>query len=291
MLHKNSNMKLVLNSKFFNLLSPPELGAKALALGYDGIDVCVRPGHPIHPDNVETALPDAVRIWGEMGLVCPMATAPTEFTDPTASGVESMYAGCAEAGVPRLKLGFWRFHDGDDYWGLVDAARGGLAKFLKYGERYKVQTCYQVHSGQNLGSNCAGLMHLFKDFDPRLVGAYPDLGHMALDGEDYSMGLTMVRDYLSIVGIKDAVHAPQPGSEPPFVPCFVPVGKGVVNWRRAFATLKELNFDGPLTVHTEYTFDETIIRQVGYADKAPANLEESASTDVVFLRRVLGELG
>jgi sugar phosphate isomerase/epimerase len=221
-----------------------------------------------------------------MGMTCPMATAPVDFSDPAAPGAEAMYAGCAAAGVKRLKVGFWRFRDGDDYWQLVERARESLAKFVKFGERYHIQTCYQVHSGQCLGSNCAGLMHLIHGFDPSLIGAYPDFGHMALDGEDYGMGLAMVRDHLSIIGIKDALHAPQPGAEPPFVPCFVPVGKGVVNWRRALGALKRMGFDGPLTVHTEYTFNESIIRNVGYADASPPNLEEYARSDVIYLRRM-----
>ena len=30
------------------------------SFGYEGIDVCVRPGHPVHFGNVTTALPEAV---------------------------------------------------------------------------------------------------------------------------------------------------------------------------------------------------------------------------------------
>jgi len=153
-----------------------------------------------------------------------------------------------------------------------------------------VQTVYQVHSGPVLGSNCAGLMHLLRGLDPRWVGAYPDLGHMVLDGEDYPLGLAMVRDYLSIVAVKDAYHAPQPvGSAPPFVPRFVKVGSGAVNWRRALGALKALGFDGAFSVHTEYDFDESIIRQVGYADTTPPHLEEWAGADAAYLRKVWGE--
>ena len=49
-----------------------------------------------------------------------------------------------------------------------------------------------------LDQNCAGLMHLIKGFDPQHIGAYPDPGHLALDGEDWAMGLAMIGDYLSI---------------------------------------------------------------------------------------------
>lgn len=280
-------MHIVLNSKFFHTLSVPELAVKARELGFDGIDVCVRPGHPVHPANVETALPQAVTAWNAQGLLCPLATAPVTLANPDAPEVEPLYAGCAAAGVPRVKIGFFPFSPGEDYWALVDAARRALEGFTRVGERHGVQTVYQVHSGPVLGSNCAGLMHLLRGLDPRWVGAYPDLGHMLLDGEDYPMGLAMVREYLSMVAAKDAYHAPQPaGNEPPFVPRFVKLGSGAVNWRRALGALKALGFDGAFSVHTEYDFDESIIRQVGYADTTPPHLEEWARADAAYLRKV-----
>ncbi len=283
-------MEIVLNSKFFRPLDVRALAAKALALGFDGIDVNVRPGHPVNLENVAKALPAAVALWRERGLTCPLATAPVTLVDPSTAEVEPLYAGCAAARVPRVKIGFFPFAPGEDYWRLVDQARRTLEAFARVGERFGVQTVYQTHSGPVLGSNCAGLMHLFRDLDPRWLGAYPDLGHMVLDGEDYPMGLAMVRDYLSMVAVKDAHHTPQPaGHKPPFVPRFVPLGKGAVNWRRALGALKTMGFQGPFSVHTEYDFDESIIRRVGYADSTPERLEEWAQADAVFLRKAWAE--
>ena len=284
-------MEIVLNSKFFSRLSVAELGDKARALGFDGIDINVRPGHPVNPENAETALPQAVGVWREQGLTCPMATTPISWISPDAPEVEPLYRGCAAAGVSRVKLGFFAFNPGEDYWSLVDAGRRALERFARIGRKHGVQTVYQLHSGPVLGSNCAGMMHLLRDLDPQWIGAYPDLGHMILDGEDYDMGLAMVRDYLSIIGIKDAFHAPQPeGSEPPYLPRFVKLGSGAVNWRRALGALKDLGYDGPFAVHTEYEFDESIIRQVGYADETPPNLEAWAQEDAAYLRRLWTEV-
>jgi len=278
-------MRIVLNSKFFHSLGVSELGAKARELGFDGIDVSVRPGHPVNPANVEAALPRAVAAWRAQGLVCPLATAPVTLVDTAVPEVESLFAGCAAAAVPRVKIGFFPFTPGEDYWGLVETARRALEGFARVGERYGVQTVYQVHSGPVLGSNCAGLMHLLRGLDPRWVGAYPDLGHLALDGEDYPMGLAMLGEYLSIVAVKDAYHAPQPeGSEPPYVPRFVKLGRGAVNWRRALGALKDQGVDGAISVHTEYDFDESIIRRVGYAEARPPHLEEWACADAAFPR-------
>lgn len=50
-----------------------------------------------------------------------------------------------------------------------------------------------------------------------------------------------------------------------------------------------MGFDGPLTVHTEYKFDESIIRQVGYAQTSPPNVEQWAQEDAAYLRQVLAE--
>ncbi len=284
-------MQVVLNSKFFGALDVDQLGAQAELLGFDGLDICIRPGHPVNLENVESALPAAVAAWRRRGLVCPLATAPVSLIRPDAPEVVPLYRGCAAAGVPRLKIGFFPFRPGDDYWMLVDAARRALDGFAAIGQECGIQTVYQVHSGPVLGSNCAGLMHLLRGRDPRWLGAYPDLGHMVLDGEDYPMGLSMVREYLSIIAVKDAYHAPQPaGAEPPFVPRFVRLGGGAVNWRRALGALKSLGFDGAFSVHTEYEFDESIIRQVGYADARPPMLEEWARADAAFLRKMWAEV-
>jgi sugar phosphate isomerase/epimerase len=62
-----------------------------------------------------------------------------------------------------------------------------------------------------------------------------------------------------------------------------------VPWRRALGALKALGFDGAFSVHTEYDFDESIIRQVGYADTRPPHLEEWARADAAYLRTMWGK--
>ena len=283
-------MEIILNSKFFAELSPAELGEKMRSFGYDGIDVCVRPGHPVHFGNVATALPEAVAVWRDQGISCPMVSSPVDFTDPPSDDAKALYAACEAAGVGLLKPGYWRFSDGDDYWQVLERAREGLAEFAKLGELHGVKTCCHMHSGQCIGSNCAGLMHLIQDFDPTLVGAYADFGHMALDGEDITMGLAMLREHLCVVGMKDGYQAFREGEEPPYGPKFGQLGAGSVDWRRALRTLTDMSFDGPVCVHTEYEFDEAIIREVGYADEKPPDLETVPREDVAYLRRLMAEL-
>ncbi|MBT4977345.1 MAG: sugar phosphate isomerase/epimerase [Gemmatimonadetes bacterium] len=284
-------MHIVLNSKFFAELSPEALADKVAGLGYDGVDLCVREGHPVDPENVGQVLPGAVASLRDAGLSCPLVSAPTTLMEPDDPTAEKLYAACAEAGVPRIKIGYWYCNEGDDYWAVLDRAKEGLAGFARLSERYGVQTCCHTHSGPCLGSNCAGLMHLIGDFSPRDVGAYPDFGHMALDGEDLAMGLSMIAGHLSIAAAKDATHVGQADTVPPRGPIFTHVGAGSVDWRRALRLLAEMEFSGPLVVHTEYSFAEAIIRQVGYAEQQPPGLEKYARQDAAVLRQIADEEG
>ena len=268
-------------------MSLEEFGAKAVQWGYRGIDLVVRPGHRVDLDNVEKNLPAAVQVWAGMGLSCPLVSAPVDFNDPTAAAAERLFAACAAAGVGHIKLGYWYFAEGQGYWPQVERARAGLEGFAALAERFGVKACYHTHSGPCIGSNCAGLMHLLRGFDPALVGAYPDLGHMALDGEEPAMGLAMLERYLALIGVKDGCHAPnREGQGAAHVPLFTPLGAGSVDWRRVLALLAGVGFDGPLALHTEYNFDEGIIRQVGYEGHPPEGLEDGVRADAAFLGRI-----
>ena len=98
-------------------------------------------------------------------------------------------------------------------------------------------------------------MYLLKEFDPQEVGAYPDLGHLELDGEDWPMGLSMMGNCLTVVGIKDVCYSQRlENSASICLSSFVKVGAGIVDWENRLADLHKSNFNGPLTVPTEYQY-------------------------------------
>ena len=72
---------------------------------------------------------------------------------------------------------------------------------------------------------------------------------------------------------------------------FTSMGAGSVDWRRALKLPEKMEYSGSLAVHTEYQFGEQIIRQVGYANSKPDNLEDLARRDGEYLRNLMGELG
>ena len=283
-------MKVVLFTKFNATWNANELGDYLTSVGYDGVDLPVRYGYYFNPDNVRERLPEAVRNWWDIGLTCELISTETNLIDPANRDSLAIYEAAAKAGVPIVKIGFFRHNPGDDYWEKVSAARRALEGFARLSERTGVKTVYQTHSGTCLGSNCAGIMHLLQGLDPKWVGAHVDGGHIAINGEDIEMGLAMCREYLTVIGAKDARHVPdkRPNRPAPYGPAFVFLGHGAAHWRRLLTTVKKWGFDGPITVHTEYTEDQDVLFTVGGKDlseEAGARREVGAEEDLRFLRR------
>ena len=285
-------MQLVRFTKFWEALSIRQLGERASDLGYDGLDLAVRDGHAINAGNVSNALPAAVRAWRDMGVDCPMISASTDLIDPAADEAVTLFEAAAAAGVPRIKIGYFKFNPGDSFDELWTLARRRLEAFERLSRRTGVQTLYHTHSGQCLGSNCAGLRHLLQDYDPEHVGAYVDLGHLAINGEDVQMGLAMLRGRLSAIGGKDARHFPdrRPDRRASFADGFVLLGQGAAEWPEAMALLKAWDFNGPITIHTEYTTDQDVISTVGageYTPEAIALRARGEVEDLAYLRGLL----
>ncbi len=282
-------MQFVRFTKFWEDLDIRQLGERARELGYDGLDLAVRDGHAISSANVTAKLPGAVRVWREIGVDCPMISSSTDLIDPSAAGAVALFEAAAAAGVPRIKIGYFKFNPGNSFEELWSSARQQLDGFERLSRRTGVQTMYHTHSGQCLGSNCAGMRHLLQGYDPEHVGAYVDLGHLAINGEDVQMGLAMLRDRLSAIGAKDARHFPdqRPDRRASFADGFVLLGQGAAEWPEAMALLTAWGFDGPITVHTEYTTDQDVIGTVGageYTPEAIALRARGEVEDLAYLR-------
>lgn len=286
-------MQIIRFTKFWNHLDVHGLGQQAQTLGYDGLDLAVRDGHAISPTNVVADLSEAVQSWKDVGIECPMISAGTSLTNPTDPETIALFEAAATADIPRIKIGYFTYTPGDVFDESWTHSRRMLEGFEKLSQSTGVQTLYHTHSGRCLGSNCAGLRHLLEGYEPIHIGAYVDLGHLAINGEDVQMGLPMLRDRLSVVGAKDAHHIRDPRPQPraAFADKFVLLGQGAAEWPEAIALLKSWGFSGPLTIHTEYTMDQDVIATIGAGEdshEARALRTRGEVDDLAYLRKLIG---
>jgi sugar phosphate isomerase/epimerase len=248
-------MKVVFFTKFLRGLDPQEILARVRGQGFDGLDLAVRAGHCVHPDNVEQALPRAMAVWRSGGLDVPLVSLETEPTDPRDARVRAIYAACGAVGIPFIKVGYWHWSPGQSYWDGVETARRALADLAELGARHGVCTLTHTHSGNCYGLNAASAMDLVQGLDPEAVGVYIDPAHLALNGEPLPMALDIVREYLRMVGVKNVRYAAT-GDASRWQRMLVPLGEGLVDWPAALRLLREAEYDGVLSVHGEYSASE-----------------------------------
>lgn len=245
-------MQFVMFTKLLKDLSVEQLADTIHDLGFDGFDLAVRPGYAISPENVSTALPAAAKEWEARGLTVGLVTTNFDFIDPTKPEVEPLLAACAAIGCRRIKLGYW-VYQGEPYWEQVDSIRKALAGFEKLCRKHDVCVSVHTHSDEYYGSNCAGAMHLVKEFDPRYIGVYIDPGHLAIDGEWLPMAFSMVRSHLSLVAVKSpGWFRTEKDGEVKWEHHTVPLREGIVDWRQVLELLGSINYNGPISLHSEY---------------------------------------
>jgi len=249
-------------------------------VGIDGADLCVRPDYPVNPANCETELPAAAKRFAGADLCIPIITTPGDFSDPAKPDVEPVFAACAEAGVPAIKLGYWIWKpDGPGYRQMLDDCRTKLEGFAKLAAKHGVKACVHTHSGNSMGLNASAVMTLVKGFDPAHIGVFLDVGHLGLVGERIPFALEIVGDYLELIAMKDLAWFKAPNDmETPRSAAVVPFGHGNVEWGVLVEELKRRRFDGTLVFHCEYGMmtAESVLNQAAIDVRAFRTLWDKA---------------
>lgn len=264
-------------TKFLRGLSAEEIAETVKGMGFDGLDLAVRAGQCVNPDNVRKALPEAMSVWGKAGLSVPMVSTETNSVDPRNPTVEAIFAACSEAGVKEVKIGYWVWRQGESYWGMVERARRNLEAFAELSQKHGVRTLVHNHSGPYLACNASTLMTLLRDLDFAHVGAYVDPAHLAINGEPLALALEILGKHLAMVAVKNVAYiASGAATGRRWKTEWCLLQDGLVDWREAIALLRKRGYAGPLSLHGEYSGPEE-----------RAAILKNVARDVSFLRSIV----
>ena len=264
-------MRLIVFSKMLREKSVDELIEIALDQGFDGYDLCVRPGYPVNPENATESLAEAAERMSEAGLVIPMVTAPGDLVDPDHPTARPILRAMDRADVRLMKLGYFKFDPlKQEYWAEVGRIRRLFQGWESLAREYDVKVCYHTHSHRTMGLNGGMMAHLIEGFDPQYMGAYLDAGHLAAEGEEFAVAAAILRRHLSAVAVKDVlVEREQADGHGRKRLSWLPAGQGVVDWTVVFDDLRRLEFAGPVSIHCEFRvpedrFWETFVREIRF---------------------------
>jgi sugar phosphate isomerase/epimerase len=277
-------MQLVMFSKMLQEFPVGEAARRMKALGFEGVDLTVRPKGHVEPEGVALALPKAVAAIRDQGLTVPMiSTAITSASEPHA---EAVVMAAVHEGVRRLKLGYWNVPKGGKLREATDQARREIDGLEKLAEKYNVTFGVHNHSGPGY-VNCqpAIIWMLLKDRNPDRIAAYFDPGHATVEGGNggWRQGFELLGPHLRLVAVKDFGWKSGPGKvKADWQSQQVPLKDGIVPWAEFFSGLAKLRYDGPVSLHSEYKGSHS------WRDLSTPELIDQTAADLAFVRSLLG---
>ena len=262
-------------------LTVREVCRAAKKAGFDGLDLTMRPGGHVKPENAEAGLAETHAIADEEGVSILMATTGiTVADDPLTEPVIA----AAHRRMRSFKLGYWRYEGFGSALKQLDDAKRKLDGIIALTRRYHIRPCLHVHSGPIL-SNGPLLYLLIKDYSPADVGAYVDTLHMSYEGggSGWEMMLDLFTPGVALVGVKNYIwNATERDAygQQRFQIRKSPLADGVSPLPEFFQRLKQIKYDGIVSLHSEY-------KSLGLT--SPQILEQ-AKADLQYLKQVLAKL-
>lgn len=247
-------MKYVMFAKHLQEWPLEKAGAVVKSMGFDGLDLTVRTAGYVLPENVRTDLPKAVQTLADCGLEVPMMT--SHIVDIETDHSRDVMATAAEVGVRELKLGYHTYQQFGEFRAAVDDAKRKLEGIAAAAAQYGVRGNLHVHSNNFVTANPAVIWWLLKDFDPAVLGAYIDPGHMVIEGgkDVWRQGLELLGDRANLMAVKSMgwFFCPDESRTGRWRDRMLPLPKGMVDWVRVWQCLDQLGFDGVVSLHSEY---------------------------------------
>jgi sugar phosphate isomerase/epimerase len=230
-----------------------ELGRHVAGLGFAAIELPVRPGFQVLPENVERDLPRAARQLAGMGVTITSVAGPAD--EPT-------LAACAEAGVPTIRT--MAVIGPEGYMATEARLQREYDALVPLLQRYGVRIGVQNHSDRFVAS-AMGLRHLIERYDPKQFGAVLDAGHTSLQGEDPELAIDICWSHLCMVNFKNAFWRRTNGPEAEVAAWrhYWTTGRhGLASWPRYAAELKRRGYDGVVCLTAEYSDEEAVNRLI-----------------------------
>jgi sugar phosphate isomerase/epimerase len=236
-------------SKHLHFLDYDEMAAAAADMGFAGLDLTVRPGGHVEPDNFERDLPAAIKAIKEAGLSCEMMT--TNIVGTSYARDRDLLALARSLGVKLYRLGGLRYDENVSPVVSVEKYREQLTELAGWNREIGITGMYQNHSGaEKFGAAVWDAYLVLKDLDPDYLGVQFDVRHAVTDGGlMWPTNFRLIKPYIRSLIFKDFKWAEIDGK---WRLVNTPMGQGMVDFKRYFRMLKDAGMNYPISLHCEY---------------------------------------
>ena len=252
----------ILFSKTLGDLDIPAMCQTARRMGFDGIDLTVRPGGHVDTSDagdIGPRIKRAAAIIREHGLTVPMLTTSVLRGDEPAA--EAIFEAAGALGIALVKLGYWRYGGFGEFRVVFEQARRDLDSIEALAARTHTTAVIHNHSGADFLTAMPWTVALLLEGRGRsAMGAYVDAGHLVAEGlaGSWRQGFELLARRLRVAGAKSyrfEPHRPEGASQDRFKRTAVAYERGTVPWAEFTDLLDRAGFQGPVSFHCEYPGD------------------------------------
>lgn len=240
--------KLSVFSKTLHWMDYNSMAGAMAEMGFDGIDLTVRPEGHVLPERVAEDLPKAVEIIRKAGLeVYSIVTAISDADDPLTEKILKTANGL---GIRIYRLGWFHYDDKRPIEENLLTIAGKMKKLELLNKKYGMKGLNQNHSGRYFSAPVWDLAQTLKSCDPNEVGSQYDVYHAMVEGMySWVYGFKMIQPWIKMINLKDFQWVKKDGK---WSTETVPMGAGAVDWKSYFALLKNNVLKVPVSIHYEY---------------------------------------
>lgn len=273
-----SAKKVYVFSKHLQWLSYEEMAKTAREISFDGIDLTVRPKGHVLPENVKEDLPKAVAAIKNAGLLADRMT--TAITDADDGLTIDILETAAKHGVKNYRLGWLAYDRAISIEKNIANFNAKLKRLAELNKDLGLTAAYQNHAGEMAGGPVWDMGMMLDGIDPNFVGARYDVRHATVEGgKSWPLGMKFLADKINSFDIKDFIWKKTEGE---WQPENVPLGDGMVDFKRYFQIINEQAIKGDFTLHLEYP--------IGGAEHGTSKLTCSPETVIAAMKKDLNTI-
>ncbi len=241
-------LKIHIFSKHLQFLNYREMAEAAAEIGFDGVDLAVRPNGHVLPERVEDDLPKAVEALKNAGLAPLMIT--TAVDDPDSATDRKVLETAANHGVEYYRMGYFRYPEGKTIPQSLEIFQQKSKELSRLNKELGITGCYQNHAGNYAGASIWELWEILKNIDGQNLGVQYDVRHAVVEGGlSWKNGLRLIEPMIKTLVLKDFKWEKKNGK---WDIQNTPIGEGMVDFRTYFQLLKKMNIQVPVSLHLEY---------------------------------------
>lgn len=236
-------------SKHLQFLNYREMAEAAAGIGFDGVDLTVRPKGHVLPERVTENLPRAVEAIHQAGLKTSMMT--TGMADAGNSTGRKVLEMASDLGISYYRMDYFRYLQGENIPESIRHFQEKAKELSELNKKLNIVGCYQNHAGNYMGASIWELWQLLKTADPDFLGVQYDIRHAVVDGGlSWKNGFRLIQPRIKTIVIKDFKWRKKEGR---WRVVDMPFGEGMVDFKTYFRMLKEYRIQVPVSLHFEYS--------------------------------------